>query len=300
MNIRALAAAVLVSGLMCGPGLIFAPGAEAAAYVDPEDRDREAAERAVARFMGGDRDDRRDRRADRRGDRRDDRADRRDHRRDHRADRRDHRRDHDARHRDHRRDARHDRRHDRREYRRDRRDDRWDRRYDRRHRHYDRYDRRHHRYGSHRNWRYHDRYYNHYARHDFRYDNRFCRTDGDAVIAGALIGAILGGVAGDGDGGAALAGGLLGAGLGASVNDCDRGQYRYAVHNAFTNDRPYYWHNPYSGVRGVVYARDYHNWNRRQCRWGDAEIFLPNGRVVYDRVRMCRDRYGRWEVARRQ
>lgn len=119
------------------------------------------------------------------------------------------------------------------------------------------------------------------------------------MVAGALIGAILGGAAHDG-GGAVLAGGLLGAGLGASFNDCDRGQYRYAVHSAFSNDRPYYWNNPYSGVRGVVYARDWHQYGGNQCRWGDAEIFLPNGQVAYDRVRMCRDRYGRWEVARRQ
>jgi surface antigen len=120
------------------------------------------------------------------------------------------------------------------------------------------------------------------------------------VLAGALLGALFGAAVSDGDGGAALVGGLFGAGLGAGFSDCDRGHYRYAVHSAFTNDRPYYWHNPYSGIHGVVHARDWHRYGQRQCRWGDAEIFLPNGQVVYDRVRMCRDRYGRWQTARRQ
>ncbi|PWE16965.1 hypothetical protein DDZ18_09665 [Marinicauda salina] len=119
------------------------------------------------------------------------------------------------------------------------------------------------------------------------------------MIAGALIGAIFGGAAGE-DAGAALAGGLIGAGIGAALNECDRGQYRYALHYSISNGRPYYWRNPHSGVRGVVYARDFHRWRNRHCRWGDAEIFLPNGEVTYDRVRMCRNRYGYWEVARRQ
>jgi surface antigen len=88
----------------------------------------------------------------------------------------------------------------------------------------------------------------------------------------------------DGDAGGFLAGGLIGAGIGGAFNDCDRGQYHYAVTYAFDNNSPYYWHNPHSGIRGVVYARDWHNYRSRQCRWGDAEIFMPNGQVVYDRV----------------
>ena len=158
----------------------------------------------------------------------------------------------------------------------------------------------HYRYGPRPSWRYHRLYHDRYARQRFVYSDRFCQSDGDSILAGALIGAIFGGAIGDGDAGAALAGGLVGAGLGAAVSDCDRGQYHYALYNSVSYGSPYYWENPYSGVRGVVYARDYHSWSGLQCRWGDAEIFLPNGQVVYDRVRMCRDRYGRWEVARRQ
>ena len=48
---------------------------------------------------------------------------------------------------------------------------------------------------------------------------------------------------------------------------------------------------------GVVYARDYHQYRGRRCRYGDAEIYMPDGRVVYDRVLMCRNRHGYWEVA---
>ena len=155
-------------------------------------------------------------------------------------------------------------------------------------------------YGPRHSWRYHRRYHDRHAGRRFVYSNRFCRADGDTVLAGALIGAVLGGVAGDGDAAGYLAGGLVGAGFGAAVSECDRGQYRYALYSAVRHGQPYYWGNPHTGVRGVVYARDRHRWRARPCRWGDAEIFLPNGRIVYDRVRMCRDRYGRWRVAGRQ
>ncbi|WBQ11077.1 hypothetical protein L2D01_04650 [Hyphomonadaceae bacterium ML37] len=150
------------------------------------------------------------------------------------------------------------------------------------------------------NWRYHTRYQTHYSSRTFNYVDSFCRPSGDSVIAGALIGALFGAVVSDGDAYGYLGGGLLGAGIGASLNDCDRGHYTYGVHQSFSSGNPFYWHNPHSGVRGVVYARDYHTWNSRQCRWGDAEIFMPNGQVAYDRVRMCRDGYGQWQVARLQ
>lgn len=157
-----------------------------------------------------------------------------------------------------------------------------------------------HHYPVRHNWRYHTRYQTHYSSRTFNYVDSFCRPSGDAVIAGALIGALFGAVVSDGDAFGYIGGGLLGAGIGASLNDCDRGHYTYGVYQSFNSGAPFYWHNPYSGVRGVVYAREYHHWNARQCRWGDAEIFMPNGEVVYDRVRMCRDGYGRWQVASRQ
>jgi len=197
-------------------------------------------------------------------------------------------------------------------------------RYDRRYRQHDRYDRhrrytrhdRHYRYRTARHrythrryvgrqhhrssWRYHNRYYNRYDRVGFHYYNDFCRTSGEDFVVGALLGALIGGAASDGDGAAVLAGGLIGGSIGASLNSCDRSQYHYATHYAFTHDRPAYWHNPHSGVYGVIYARDYYRHGSRRCRYGDAEIYMPNGQVTYDRVRMCRNRYGYWEVARHQ
>ena len=149
-------------------------------------------------------------------------------------------------------------------------------------------------------WTYNPRYHSNYGRANFYYTDGVCRPSGGNVAAGALVGALLGAAISDGDAGALLAGGLIGGGLGAALSDCDRGQYHYATHYAFSTGNPYYWHNPYSGVRGVVHARDFHNWGNQRCRWGDAEIFLPNGEVAYDRVRMCQDQYGYWQVARVQ
>lgn len=150
-------------------------------------------------------------------------------------------------------------------------------------------------------WRYHAYYYDRgYDRYDWRYYDRVCRSSGDTVIAGALLGALFGAAVADDSGSGALFGGFLGASVGYGLNDCDRGQYRYAVHYAFSNNSPYYWHNPHSGVRGVVYARDYYNYGNRRCRYGDAEIYMPDGSVEYDQVRMCQDAYGRWQVANYQ
>ncbi|MAL09713.1 MAG: hypothetical protein CMF74_08630 [Maricaulis sp.] len=151
------------------------------------------------------------------------------------------------------------------------------------------------------NWRYHTTYYNRgYDRHNYRYYDAGCGASGGDVFAGAILGALFGVAVADDDGAGALFGGLVGAGLSASLNSCDRGQYYYAASYSFDHNQPYYWHNPHSGVRGVVHARDYYNYGGRRCRWGDAEIFMPNGDYTTDRILMCQDRYGRWEVARRQ
>ncbi len=150
-------------------------------------------------------------------------------------------------------------------------------------------------------WRYHAYYYDRgYNRHNYRYYDRACHRNGDSVVAGALLGALFGAAVYDDDAAGALFGGFLGASVGYGLNDCDRGQYRYAVNYAFTNNTPYYWHNPHSGVRGVVYARDYYTYGNRRCRLGDAEIYMPDGSLEYDQVRMCQDRYGRWQVANYQ
>jgi len=148
------------------------------------------------------------------------------------------------------------------------------------------------------NWRYHARYYDRgYNRYNYNYYARGCRSNGDQVLAGAILGALFGAAVADDGAAGAVIGGFFGAGIGSALNDCDRGQMRYAVGYAFTNNSPYYWHNPYTGVRGVVYARDYYTVGNRRCRWGDAEIYMPDGSFVIDEVRMCQDAYGRWQVA---
>ena len=120
------------------------------------------------------------------------------------------------------------------------------------------------------------------------------------MFAGAILGALFGAAVADDDGAGALFGGIVGAGLASGLNSCDRGQYYYAASYSFNHNSPYYWYNPHSGVRGVVIARDYYNYGGRRCRWGDAEIFMPNGDYATDRILMCQDRWGRWEVARHQ
>lgn len=161
-------------------------------------------------------------------------------------------------------------------------------------------------YGNYRrpvrnSWRYHARYYDRgYNSHNYRYYDRGCRSNGDQVLAGAILGALFGVAVADDDAAGALVGGFFGAGIGSALNACDRGQLHYAVSYSFANNSPYYWHNPHSGVRGVVYARDYYTVGNRRCRWGDAEIYMPDGSFVIDEVRMCQDAYGRWQVANYQ
>lgn len=150
-------------------------------------------------------------------------------------------------------------------------------------------------------WRYHARYYDAgYNRHTYNYYDRGCRANGDQVLAGAILGALFGAAVADDGAAGAVIGGFFGAGVGSALNACDRGQLHYAVGYSFTHNSPYYWHNPHTGVRGVVYARDYYTVGNRRCRWGDAEIYMPDGSFVIDEVRMCQDAYGRWQVANYQ
>lgn len=163
-------------------------------------------------------------------------------------------------------------------------------------------------WGPSNSWRYHRTYYTHgYDRRQFAYYDGICRYErnGDGAVVGALLGALIGGAAAnDDDVGAGI---LIGAGFGAvlgsslsSFDSCDRAQYHYAMNYAFEYGQPYYWTNPYSGVRGTVVVRETYYIQGVECRWGDAEIYMPDGTYNYDRVRMCRDAYGDWQVARNQ
>jgi surface antigen len=163
-------------------------------------------------------------------------------------------------------------------------------------------------YGPSSRWRYNTRYYSYgHDRRNFAYYDGICRynSNGRGTAVGAILGAIVGGaIANDDDVGVGI---MLGAGFGAllgsnvsHLDDCDRGQYQYAMNYAFEYGQPYYWGNPYSGVRGAIIIRDSYNYGNKECRWADAEIYMPDGTYTTDEVRMCRDDYGEWQVASRQ
>lgn len=164
------------------------------------------------------------------------------------------------------------------------------------------------RYGSSDRWRYDNRYYRYgYDRRQFSYYDGLCRYErnGEGVVIGALLGALVGGAIADSDhtGAGILLGAGFGAALGSSVGNldqCDRAQYHYAMNYAFEHGDPYYWANPHTGVRGTVVVRETYYMSGQECRMGDAEIYMPDGTYTYDRVRMCRDAYGDWQVARHQ
>ncbi|MHA6289263.1 hypothetical protein [Maricaulis sp. CAU 1757] len=294
------------------PNYRHRPGTGSLAGLTPQPGDRHLVDRDHRDHRVG-RDDRRDRRFDR-DDWRDDRYGRHD-RRDRRYD--EHRRD---RRYDHRRDRRYDHRRDRRYgYHHPRRYEYAQRRraffHDRAHlehrlwvshlnhgwsrsRYYGHY-------GPTNRWRYNDRYYRHgYDRRNFAYYDGLCRYErnGNGAAIGALLGAVIGGAAaGDDNVGVGI---LLGAGFGAvlgssldRLDQCDQVQYHYAMNYAFEHGQPYYWANPYSGVRGTVVIRETYYQSNVECRTGDAEIYMPDGSYNYERVRMCRDRYGDWQVA---
>ena len=53
-------------------------------------------------------------------------------------------------------------------------------------------------------------------------------------------------------------------------------------------------------VPGSITIRENYRYGGNECRWGDAEIYMPDGTYRLDEVRMCRDAYGEWQVARYQ
>ncbi|MCW5725247.1 MAG: hypothetical protein KIS81_09860 [Maricaulaceae bacterium] len=151
------------------------------------------------------------------------------------------------------------------------------------------------------NFGYHPRYYSAgYTRHRFRYYEPACYRQNDGSIAiGAALGALIGGLAVNERDTAfgIIFGGLLGAGVAASLDTCDSSQFYYGASYAFTHGSPYYWGNPYTGARGVIIPRNHYTHAGMQCRYGDAEIYMPDGTYNYAPVRMCRDQWGQWQVA---
>ena len=132
-----------------------------------------------------------------------------------------------------------------------------------------------------------------------------CRNSVDpaGVIAGALIGGLLGSVVSDGDGGAAVAGVIVGGVAGAALTNnlsCDDQSYAYRAYydglNAGYPDRSYRWQNPQSGRYGSFDVGNYYDdpYGFRCANYSQA-IYV-NGRMQEARGNACQQADGTWTI----
>ncbi len=156
------------------------------------------------------------------------------------------------------------------------------------------------------NLRWQQRYQRQYTYQDDVY-YRDCRQrpDPGGVIAGALIGGILGNALGKGHGGATIAGVVLGGTMGAALTshlDCEDRSYAYnTYYDGFNGGRvgvPYQWRNPRNGHYGEFRIDDYYNdpvgfrcANFTQRVWIGGRPQMASGRA-------CRQPDGTWAVVR--
>ncbi len=151
-------------------------------------------------------------------------------------------------------------------------------------------------------WR--QRYNQTYTYNDDTY-YRSCRTTADpgGVIAGALIGGLLGNAAGRGDGGATVAGVIVGGALGAAMTrnlDCEDQSFAYKTYyDGFNSGRAnstYQWRNPrnghYGNFRVISYANDPDGF---RCANYSQEIFI-NGRPQTTTGRACQQPDRSWAI----
>jgi surface antigen len=151
-------------------------------------------------------------------------------------------------------------------------------------------------------WR--QRYAQTYTYNDDNY-YRSCRSSADpaGVIAGALIGGLLGNAASRGNGGATVAGVIVGGALGAAMTknlDCEDQSYAYKTYyDGFNSGRPnstYQWRNPnnghYGNFRVVNYANDPDGF---RCANFRQQIYI-NGRPQASTGRACQQPDGTWAV----
>jgi surface antigen len=130
-------------------------------------------------------------------------------------------------------------------------------------------------------------------------------ADPAGVIAGALIGGLLGNTAVSGNGrtGATVAGIIVGGALGASLTrslDCEDRSYSYkAYYDGFNGGRAnqdYAWTNPKNGRRGVVRIGDYYNDpDGFRCTTFSQTIYIA-GRPQEGRGRACQQPGGSWAI----
>jgi surface antigen len=154
------------------------------------------------------------------------------------------------------------------------------------------------------NARWRQRYAQSYTYNDDNY-YRSCRNSPDpaGVIAGALIGGLLGNAASRGNGGATVAGVILGGVTGAALTrnlDCEDQSYAYKTYyDGFNSGRPnsdYQWRNPsnghYGNFRVVSYANDPDGF---RCANFSQQIYI-NERPQVSTGRACQQPDGSWTI----
>jgi surface antigen len=133
---------------------------------------------------------------------------------------------------------------------------------------------------------------------------RECRTKSDpgGIIAGALIGGLLGNALGK-SGGATIAGVVVGGVAGAALTrnmDCEDRSYAYNTYydgfNAGRTGVPYQWRNPRSGNYGEFRVNDYYNDRVGfRCANFTQQIFIK-GRPQAATGRACQQPDGTWAI----
>jgi surface antigen len=134
---------------------------------------------------------------------------------------------------------------------------------------------------------------------------RECRdkVDPGGVIAGALIGGILGNALGRGGGGATIAGVVFGGAMGAALTrrlDCEDRSYAYNTYfeglNSGRAGVPYQWRNPKNGHYGEFRVDSYYS-DRSSFRCANfTQRIYVNGRPEAATGRACQQPDGTWAV----
>jgi surface antigen len=153
-----------------------------------------------------------------------------------------------------------------------------------------------------------DRWRERYARTYTYEDDSFyreCRqtVDPAGVVAGALIGGLLGNAASKGKGGATVAGVIIGGVTGAALTrnlDCEDRSYAYKTyHDGFNAGRPnarYEWRNPRNGHRGEFLVQSYYqDPDGFRCANYTQQIFV-DGRPQAASGRACQQPDGTWAI----
>ena len=132
-----------------------------------------------------------------------------------------------------------------------------------------------------------------------------CRNTVDpaGVIAGALIGGLLGGIVSDGGAGATFAGIIVGGAAGAALTNqlsCEDQSYAYRAYydglNAGHPNRTYRWQNPRSGRYGTFQVGDYYQDQYGfNCATYSQAIYV-NGRMEEATGRACQQADGTWII----